>query len=209
MISTTSGVSLRGPQRMRSCASTGTCLTPKAATRRHACSVKCLGVLPASVSTNSSCQEIWSRRTLLSLATSLITAPAYAAASTSPYEDAKSMQYGLDSDRSFSCMPFSTQACDRLLPGFVLPNSAAWTYRRIRACPGAVNPNCVSTRSLSQVTCTQTSLSLLAQQLLLQHRLHILYRCTAQPGGLQNLILTLQICCLKTPSSECVQRLKS
>ncbi|KAL3132490.1 hypothetical protein ABBQ32_009038 [Trebouxia sp. C0010 RCD-2024] len=63
-----------------------------------------------------------SRRTaVLSVVASLLAAPACAVISTSPYEDAKTMQYGLDSER------------------------------RIRTCPGAVNPNCVSTRSLSQM----------------------------------------------------------
>lgn len=66
--------------------------------------------------------ELYSRRAaLLSVAASLVATPARAVTSTSPYEDAKTMQYGLDSER------------------------------RIRTCPGAVNPNCVSTRSLSQM----------------------------------------------------------
>ncbi len=46
------------------------------------------------------------RRALLSLAASVLATPALAAVSTSPYEDAKSMSYGLDEERSASlCMP--------------------------------------------------------------------------------------------------------
>lgn len=39
------------------------------------------------------------RRKLLFMAASVVAGPAYAANSTSPYADAKSMQYGLDNDR--------------------------------------------------------------------------------------------------------------
>jgi len=50
--------------------------------------------------------DFTTRRALLSLAASVLATPAVAAVSTSPYEDAKSMSYGLDKERSASlCMP--------------------------------------------------------------------------------------------------------
>lgn len=109
--------------------------------------------------------ELYSRRAaLLSVAASLVATPARAVTSTSPYEDAKTMQYGLDSERSNTVSAcFGT--CFALQPAFVsrkynihydiVPrlwlNCSFLPHRRIRTCPGAVNPNCVSTRSLSQV----------------------------------------------------------
>ena len=61
-----------------------------------------------------------SRRTaLLSVAASLLAAPACAVISTSPYEDAKTMQYGLDSERLNTNILACCVTCFALPPWFV------------------------------------------------------------------------------------------
>lgn len=58
---------------------------------------------PRLLGLNSEHRKRHSRReALLSLASIMLTAPACAVTSTSPFEDAKTMQYGLDNERSVS-----------------------------------------------------------------------------------------------------------
>ncbi len=71
---------------------------------RASCSVNCHARSDEAFSNRS--VDFATRRALLSLAASVLATPALAAVPTSPYEDAKSMSYGLDEERSASlCMP--------------------------------------------------------------------------------------------------------
>lgn len=73
------------------------------------------------------------RRALLTAATWLVAGSAFAGASTSPYEDAKSMQYGLDTDRSCNAnAPAGTQC--------LWSEGGTSTYQRDKRIAGVLEP---------------------------------------------------------------------